>query len=80
MGEDNIIPFVNSLRSELGLLEKKLRSLTEDIKKCDIIIWDKWECIAQSILAVRQLECSRMRLGKVIQYYWDWVSIYDKEK
>jgi hypothetical protein len=36
------------------------------------------EMIAQSMLAVRALEEARMRLGKVLQYAGDGVSIYDK--
>jgi hypothetical protein len=36
------------------------------------------EMIAQSMLAVRALEEARMRLGKVLQYAGDGVSIFDK--
>ena len=36
------------------------------------------EMIAQSELAVRAIEEARMRLGKVLQYSGDGVSIYDK--
>jgi hypothetical protein len=36
------------------------------------------EMIAQSMLAVRDIEAARMRLGKVLQYAGDGVSIYDK--
>ena len=36
------------------------------------------EMIAQSMLAVRALEEARMRLGKVLQYAGDGISIYDK--
>lgn len=36
------------------------------------------EMIAQSMLAVRHIEDARMRLGKVLQYAEDGVSVYDK--
>lgn len=36
------------------------------------------EMIAQAMLAVRYIEAARMRLGKVLQYSGDGVSIYDK--
>jgi hypothetical protein len=36
------------------------------------------EMLAQAKLAVRHIEDARMRLGKVLQYSGDGVSIYDK--
>jgi hypothetical protein len=70
---------VNSLRNDLLVLENKARELTEDMNWSenregqDIV-----EATAQSILAMRHLEDARMRYGKVLQYLWDWTSIYDK--
>lgn len=37
------------------------------------------EMIAQSKLALRHVEDARMRLGKVLQYGRDGVSIYDRQ-
>ena len=69
----------NDFRDALKNLEAKARKYTEAIKKNETEIqWDKWECIAQSIIAMRHLEDARMRYWKVIQYIWDWISIYDK--
>jgi hypothetical protein len=40
-----------------------------------------WECFAQLTIALRDLESSRMRLGKVIQYNaTDKTSIYDQKQ
>lgn len=38
------------------------------------------EMIAQSKLALRHIEDARMRLGKVLQYGRDGVSIYDRKE
>jgi hypothetical protein len=65
-------------RDELLELEASAREFSDFLKKGEVE-WDKWECIAQSILAMRHLEDARMRYWKVIQYLNDWVSIYDKK-
>jgi len=64
----------NDLRERLAVLEQYARSYIDDIKK----LWN-WEAIAQATLAMRHIEDARMRYGKVIQYLWDWVSVYDKK-
>ena len=64
----------NDLRERLAVLEKYARSYIDDLKK----LWN-WEAIAQATLAMRHIEDARMRYGKVIQYLWDWVSVYDKK-
>jgi hypothetical protein len=66
-------------RNELKDLEAKARAFSGGLKGTESIEWDKWECIAQSILAMRHLEDARMRYWKVIQYLNDWESIYDKK-
>lgn len=65
----------DELRNRLKLLEDTWRAYIQDLKdaKAD------WEVIAQATLAMRHIEDARMRYGKVIQYLWDGVSIYDKK-
>ncbi len=64
----------NDLRERFAVLEQYARSYIDDLKK----LWN-WEAIAQATLAMRHIEDARMRYGKVIQYLWDWVSVYDKK-
>lgn len=62
------------------LLRLKLLEI-ENMSK-NLISWLKlqwnWEVIAQATLALRHIEDARMRFWKVIQYTWDWISIYEK--
>jgi len=70
----------SDMREALKKLEEWSRAYTKNIKWLPSEdFWDKSECIAQSILAMRHIEDARMRYGKVIQYLNDWVSIYDKK-
>jgi len=68
------------LRGELLTLEKTVRAFKarEDFQGADAFPGQHGEMIAQSMLAVRHLEDARMRLGKVLQYARDGVSIFDK--
>jgi hypothetical protein len=67
------------MRSKLWEIEDLSKSLTELIKMWAVITANQWECIAQSILAMRHVEDARMRFGKVIQYWSvEQKSIYDK--
>lgn len=68
------------LRFSLKAIEVEVRSLKEDpdLKAPDAYPGQHGEMIAQSMLAVRHIEDARMRLGKVLQYAGDGVSIYDK--
>lgn len=68
------------LRKELLAVEKQVRELKghQDFKAPDAFAGQHGEMIAQSMLAVRHLEDARMRLGKVLQYSRDGVSIYDQ--
>lgn len=61
----------NRWRAELLDREHYVRALVTEKKVSG-------EAAAQAMLAVRHLEDARMRLGKVIQYSGDGVSIYDK--
>lgn len=64
-------------REALKKLEEIARLFSNNLKNADLE-YNKWECIAQSILAIRHLEDARMRYWKVIQYLWDGVSKFDK--
>jgi hypothetical protein len=68
------------LRAALMDLEVQARQLKEhpEIKESPTYDGQRGEMIAQSMLAVRDIEAARMRLGKVLQYAGDGVSIYDK--
>jgi hypothetical protein len=71
---------VGEMRYDLKLLEIRVRKLKEmdGCKMPDRFPGQHGEMIAQSMLAVRAIEEARMRLGKVLQYAGDGVSIYDK--
>jgi len=66
-------------RYELLEIEKALRAMKDHpaIKHPDTYPGQRGEMIAQSMLAVRHIEDARMRLGKVLQYGRDGISIYD---
>ena len=68
------------LRATLGKVEAEARGIKEHpaFKEADAYAGQHGEMIAQSMLAVRHIEDARMRLGKVLQYAGDGVSIYDK--
>ena len=76
--ELDVIAYCNDYREILLSLENKLKILAKDIKSNNVS-WDLWEQIANIMLSLRHIEDARMRLWKVIQYNWDWVSIYDKK-
>lgn len=71
---------VSEERENLKLSEVWVRKLkdSEAFKMPDTFPGQRGEMIAQSMLAVRAIEEARMRLGKVLQYAGDGVSIYDK--
>jgi hypothetical protein len=68
------------LRAELLEIEKTTRGIKEhpDMQGEQTFIGQHSEMIAQSMLAVRHIEDARMRLGKVLQYGRDGVSIFDR--
>lgn len=68
------------IREEIKELAKRLKMVNDEIKRREVINpdQDKWEMIANWILAYRHLEDASMRLGKVIQAYDWWVSIYSQ--
>lgn len=78
--EKNRVFHPDYFRERLRLLEIEAREYIEDMKGTNF--WPKWiyhwEAIAQATLAMRHIEDSRMRYGKVIQYLWDWVSNFDR--
>jgi len=65
--------FSDVMREKLKVLEMEARRFIDELK----LQKKDWEVIAQATLAMRLIEDSRMRYGKVIQYLGDWVSIYD---
>jgi len=67
------------LREALKNIEVSARGFSKQLKEPGAKQGsDKWEVIANSILAIRHLEDARMRYWKVLQYLWDWVSKFDK--
>lgn len=75
----DIIEVAKTLRNQLDREEATLRAFTGMVKTAtESEGFDKSECIAQSMIALRALEDARMRLGKVIQYADGGVSVYDK--
>lgn len=77
---ESLINIANSTRDRLNAEELHVRDFVEMIKETpDADGFNKGECIAQAMLALRHIEDARMRLGKVIQYADGGVSIYDKQ-
>jgi hypothetical protein len=70
----------SEMREDLRQIEVQTRRLRdlEAFKMPDKFLGQHGEMIAQSMLAVRAIEEARMRLGKVLQYAGDGVSIYEK--
>jgi hypothetical protein len=70
----------NDIRSEVKKIERYTRSLLNDntYRNEQSFCGQHEEMKAQTMLAVRALEEARMRIGKVLQYSGDGVSIYDK--
>lgn len=70
----------NRLRAALKDIERDARAIREDYLNGhpEVYPGQADEMAAQSMLAVRHIEDARMRLGKVLQYNGDGVSIYDK--
>ena len=70
----------NDIRSEVKKIEKYTRSLLSFLTPPheQSFCGQHEEMKAQTMLAVRALEEARMRIGKVLQYSGDGVSIYDK--
>lgn len=67
-------------RETLGNAEKLMREYVDILKSTNIplTLHDRWECIAQAMLALRHTEDARMRFGKVIQYANTGESCYKK--
>lgn len=66
------------LRDRLKNIESEARRYVQFIKDSHEDLHDKWECIAQAMLALRHIEDARMRFGKVIQYATTGESNYHK--
>jgi hypothetical protein len=78
--EEGLIALANGLRAKCKEIEQEIRDL---MGHGDIVDQDRagaytGEVKANIMLAVRHIEDTRMRLGKVCQYADDGVSIYDK--
>lgn len=78
---EDIINFAGEIRTRLNLEEKRLRSYVDNIKGAEETTahFNKGECIAQAMLALRAVEEARMRVGKVIQYADGGLSVYDEK-
>jgi len=83
MGPEEFISYEEqcaSLRTRLGKMERELRGMMEHFR-CngeDAYPRQTSEMKAQTMLAVRHIEDARMRVGKMLQYADDGVSILDK--
>lgn len=67
--------FISEMRDELLKIENFAKNHIHRLRESSV----NWEVIAQATLAMRHIEDARMRYWKVLQYLWDWVSIYDKK-
>lgn len=78
---EDIIKMAGEIRAGLDSDEKALRQYVDRIKGAEETTahFNKGECIAQAMLALRHIEDARMRIGKVIQYADGGVSVYDKK-
>jgi hypothetical protein len=78
--DEKIRHLCDELRTQLLGIEQFARQLKDHsaTKQPDTFPGQRGEMIAQSMLAVRHIEDARMRLGKVLQYSRDGVSINDK--
>ena len=79
---EDIINLASEIRVRLDGEEKALRGYVDNIKNAEETTahFNKGECIAQAMLALRHIEDARMRVGKVIQYADGGLSVYDKAK
>lgn len=73
----------NDVRAQAKQLEKDCRLLKHKIEASrrgqeDAFPGQTSEMLGQITLAFRHLEDARMRIGKVIQYSGDGISVYDK--
>jgi hypothetical protein len=78
-----------NLRRELKGIEETLRALKQhpdvpEPRRPGAAVPEKFpgqagEMLAQAMLAVRHIEDARMRVGKILQYADDGVSILDKQ-
>lgn len=80
MEEKTLQEYATELRKEFGCREKILRSMKEDkfFDGEEAYPGQFGEVKAQIMLTVRHIEDARMRLGKVLQYAGDGISILDK--
>lgn len=78
---EDIINLAGEIRTRLDGEEKALRGYVHSIKGAEETTaeFNKGECIAQAMLALRAIEEARMRVGKVIQYADGGESVYDKK-
>lgn len=73
------IDVVTAFRESLKETERLARDFTDYLKTTQWLnLWDKWECIAQSIIALRHIEDARMRFGEFIRHAGNWESCYNK--
>lgn len=56
------------LREIIKWVEIRARDFAAKLKAHEWEMFDKWEVIANSMLAIRHIEDARMRFGKCIQY------------
>lgn len=79
--QTNIVERANEIREAFNDGEQAVRNYVEQIKASEEAEgFNKSECIAQAMLALRHVEDARMRIGKVIQYATGGTSVYDKKE
>lgn len=86
--QSDIVDFANEVRGVILNVEQNARGMKIATQKFDrnreVATTEeadnRGESYAQVMLAIRDLESARMRIGKFIQYRGDGVSIYDKGK
>jgi|TARA_R110000851_G_scaffold29_6_gene135 hypothetical protein len=78
--QTNIVERANMIRENINEIEQMIRNYVHQIKATDEAEgFEKGECIAHAMIALRSTEDARMRIGKVIQYSSGGVSVFDKK-
>ncbi len=78
---DNLEDRCNSVRAQLKEIDERVRGMMKDARFTGEQSFNGQhaEMKANIMLAVRHIEDARMRVGKILQYADDGVSILDKQ-
>lgn len=77
-------PIEAAIKPECDQLRQDLKALEDRVRELSLPVWERGvpgihsEVYANKMLVIRHIEDARMRIGKMLQYARDGVSIYDK--